>query len=110
MADSVSQIVLVTDLSPSCDRAAVRATDLAASWGAMLHVLVVAEPGLTSSGELADADAATLRAKAADSLKGHDVTISVATASGDHAMSASLDGSRRQDGRGPGLQGSRYRD
>lgn len=91
MADSLSQIVLVTDLSPSCDRAAVRATDLATLWGAKLHVLVVAEASLTPSGELADADAVALRAKAADSLKGHDVTISVAAASGDNAISARPD-------------------
>lgn len=69
----VSTILLATDLSARCDRAAERAAALAQQWNAALHVLTVvaSDDHLDESSAPNEASVAVARRKAEDSIKGH---------------------------------------
>lgn len=69
---AVSTILLATDLSARCDRAAERTVALAEEWGAKLHVLTVLDPaGSVEDAGGAEAASADARRRALAAVKGH---------------------------------------
>jgi nucleotide-binding universal stress UspA family protein len=75
----VARIVLATDLTPRCDRAAQRATALARQWGASLHLITVLERSspLDEDAKSQNAAVARTRMRAMESLGGFDATVTV---------------------------------